>query len=256
MKKIFFPLCLFLFVAGCWSYDENLVVHRDGSATLTIQLRVARQIRQQVNLDEFFDRDNIQKLLPPGSEIQRLDMDTERVLNFLILQVHIPDLNSAVGSFGSEQNLFGEITFSRDEKGNYVYQRSLREIGMKIRESLARQNLSPQRSKAISAIINRSFFKYRLETPLSVLKSNANKIEGKVLTWNVPVSKLTTPDGYVLTAVFRSPPSIVLIGILAALLLILFGGGGWYIFRHFRRSKSKPPQTEYVTTYSGNGEKA
>lgn len=255
MKKFLFSFSIFFFITGCWNYDENLVVHRDGSATLTVQLRVARQIRQQVNLDEFFDRENIQKLLPPGAEIQRLDMDTQRVLNFLILQVYIPDLKSAAGSLGSEENLFGEVTFSHDEDGNYVYQRSLRGIGKKIRESLARQNLTPQRSKAISAVVNRSFFKYRLETPLAVLKSNANKIEGKVLTWNIPVSNLTNPEGIVLTAVFRSPPSIVLLGILAALLLILFGGGGWYIFRYFKRARSKPPKTEYVTTYSENGEK-
>lgn len=254
MKKIFLLGISCLFLAGCWNYDENLIVHRDGSATLTVNLRIARQIRQQLKLDEFFDRQYLQKLLPPAAEIRQLHVDTHRVLNRLLLEVYIPDLQAAAGSFGQESQLFGKVTFSFDEQGNFIYQRSLHGIGEKIRESLARQGANLHQNKTIAAIINRSFFNYRLETPLTVLKSNASKIEGKVLTWKVPVSRLTGPEEMVLSATFRKPPSLLLIGILAALLLLLIGGGVWYAVRRWKQKRKKPVVTEYVTTYTDPGE--
>ena len=187
MKKI--PLLALLLLVGCLSYEENMVVHRNGSATISINVRIARQFRQQMGFDELFDREKIKNLLPAGAEIKTFNLNTERVLNILNLEVKIPDLELALASPPPEDDLFGQIEFSQDQNGNFLYRRSLKGMRKKFQESISRQKLDPRKERAIRSILARSYFKYRLETPLKIRESNADKIEEKALFWKVPVSR-------------------------------------------------------------------
>lgn len=236
MKRI--PLFLSLvLLAGCLNYDESLVVNMDGSANLSIQLKVARQIREQLKLDYLFDQAKIQALLPPQAKIEKFTADTEKLINTLFVEVKIPDLKSAVSSFGKGGDFFGEVKFSQNSKGDFVYSRSLQGIGQKISEVLAQQANDPRRQNAIFSILSRSYFNYRLQTPLKVLESNANKVEGKILFWKIPVTKLAEPAGVVMTATFRQPPSLIFLAAIGALGVIILGLTAYLLYRGWKRKR-------------------
>jgi hypothetical protein len=238
MKRIslFFALIL---LTGCLNYDESLVVNRDGSASLSIQLKVARQIREQMKLDDLFDQAKIQALLPPQAKIEKFTADTEKVINTLFLEVKIPDLKSSVSSFGKGGDFFGEVKFGQNAKGDFVYSRSLQGIGQKISEVLAQQANDPRKQNAIFSILSRSYFNYRLQTPLKILENNANKIEGKILIWKIPVTKLAEPGGVVMTATFRQPPSLLVMSLIGALGLVILALTAYLLYRGWKRKKSK-----------------
>lgn len=236
MKKIplFFALIL---LTGCLNYDENLVVNRDGSANLSIQLKVARQIREQLKLDDLFDQAKIQALLPPQAVISKFTADKEKIVNTLYLEVKIPDLKTAVSSFGKSGDFFGEVKFSQNPKGDFIYSRSLQGIGQKISEILAQQAGDPRKQNAILSILSRSYFNYRLQTPLKILENNANKVEGKILFWKIPVTKLAEPGGVVMTATFRQPPSLLVMSLIGALGLVILALAAYLIYRSWKRKK-------------------
>lgn len=223
MKKVFF-LLLLIFLTGCLSYEENLVVHKNGSATLTIQFKVARQIRQQMHLDEFFDQNYIRQLIPPGAEIQNLQIDTERVLNVLFLNLRIPDLKNSLKNINQERGLLGNVEFSLDQNGNYHYRRSLSNLQNKFRSALSSNTSSDRKIRTITNLLSRSFLNYRLETPLTILESNATKVEGKVLYWKIPVASLSGDSEVIMTATFRKPPTPLLMITLGVIGLALLGG--------------------------------
>jgi hypothetical protein len=238
MKRIslFFALIL---LTGCLNYDESLVVNRDGSANLSIQLKVARQIREQMKLEYLFDQAKIQSLLPPQAKIVKFTADTDKVINTLLVEVKIPDLKSAVSSFGKGGDFFGEVKFSQNSKGDFVYSRSLQGIGQKISEVLAQQASDPRKQNAIFSILSRSYFTYRLQTPLKILENNANKVEGKILIWKIPVTKLAEPGGVVMTATFRQPPSLIFLAAIGALGVIILALTAYLLYRGWKRKKAK-----------------
>jgi hypothetical protein len=174
-------------LTGCLDYEERIVIGRDGSAKIELQLRISRTIQGLVRQNPAFsalammmDPDTLRKNLPEGVALEshRTIPGSGRIIyaNDLVA----PDVQKlAAGDASLFQGQKFEVETLPD--GSLRYRRTL-DFSAAAKDPELSQMIA-QNKMGIVGILKGSKFAFSLESPLAIQSTNG-RVEGNKISWN------------------------------------------------------------------------
>jgi hypothetical protein len=183
---------LALSLTGCLEYTEKIVIGRDGSATIQVELKVAKAIHSLVaqnpafkSLAMLMNGDELAKNLPQGLTLEEHREIPTGGRTIYGNKLFAPDAQA----LNTKSSLFDSQSFSVDTlpDGSLRYKRSINFTAASKDpefEAMIREN-----RMGIVGILKSAPFSFRFETPLKVLSTNGAADAGGVV-WNYSLYEL------------------------------------------------------------------
>lgn len=183
---------LVLSLTGCLEYTEKIVIGRDGSATIDVDLKVAKSIHTLVTTNPAFkslamlmNPEELKRNLPAGLQLAEHRTVPTAGRTVYENKLFAPDAQA----LNASSSVFESQTFSVETlpDGNLKYRRTL-DFTAASKDPQFEAMISENRM-GIVGILKSAPFAFRFETPLKVLSTNGAADAGAV-AWNYSLYEL------------------------------------------------------------------
>ncbi|MEQ8766759.1 MAG: hypothetical protein RL885_22790 [Planctomycetota bacterium] len=234
--RVVAALLLLTSLAGCFEYDENIVLHDDGTGYIDVAyfvpraLSIADWMTPSQTLALPVDRRGVEELIDSDDlRVERITLASTQSGTRVSFRILFDDLE-AFFEVDVVPNQF--FDFEEDSNGNWNISRSLVGIGQ-FRKKLEGMKI-PQ--GWVDLALRGGFLRFRFESGVALLDANSDEWTPSSAQWRFPLERI--PEDVVMTVRLENP--------LRLLRLVPMGGGillggallVWIVWRRRRRLSS------------------
>lgn len=172
---IMMMLSLLFVLAGCVRYEVKLTIDKDGKTSVSLLYATMQTGSGQSTSAQLAETK--QKYLEAGFEVEDyIETEDENTYVGIYVKKNGQTLDEAIERMSGENLNFGKASLTKDEDGVYF-------LAMNYDSETSQAQSSGASENALDSY--GGYMRFVLEVPGKVIESNATKVSGKTLTWNL-----------------------------------------------------------------------